>query len=475
MWCTPLSRVIARSGATKQSPSGVRGALCHGRPPGARPRQCRPRRVPTAGGDAPRANGRGNGRPPVRVAGVQVGEIQRHCARPRRRHGRDRERTAQSRWCGGDCRKGCWRPRPWSRAGLRRVLPVSRRHRRRGPRRRDGGHSARRLGARRGSDRNCHGGRDRHGLQGRPPLPSLTQLQAIAKPALFEDPHGEPPVRKIGNSAHAGGRANCYGLLNLRRQCCIQNGILHKGGKHAAVHARTKVPPACPKPTLTRPPGWPKFLATRSQKSGKSIRMRIPNPSDREVRNMRTLTYLAAALMLIVAASLLPAAAAQTVPAKVVAEIARARLATTKYAMDLESAKADGYAIITPMIPNMGYHFLNSKIQGFDITKPPILVYVRKSDAWQLAAIEWVYPKRPASPPLPGAQYGSFGAACHYVDGSFVEAAAEDKCGKANAKTGAAFNFWHPPLVTLHLWIWYPNPSGIFGEFNPLLTPFNND
>jgi len=29
--------------------------------------------------------------------------------------------------------------------------------------------------------------------------------------------------------------------------------------------------------------------------------------------------------------------------------------------------------------------------------------------------------------------------------------------------------------VTLHLWIWYPNPNGIFGEFNPLLTPFNSD
>src|SRR5207244_12905534 len=138
------------------------------------------------------------------------------------------------------------------------------------------------------------------------------------------------------------------------------------------------------------------------------------------------------ALMLIVAASLLPAAAAQTVPAKVVAEIARARLATTKYAMDLESAKADGYAIITPMIPNMGYHFLNSKIQGFDVTKPPILVYVRKGEAWELVAIEWVYPKKPDAPPLKGATYGSFGAACHYKDGSFVPTYTESMCVKVH-------------------------------------------
>jgi hypothetical protein len=194
---------------------------------------------------------------------------------------------------------------------------------------------------------------------------------------------------------------------------------------------------------------------------------------------MRARTFLAVAVVLIVAASLIPAAAesmsSSTIPSAVVGEIARARLATAKYAMNLEAAKADGYAIITPMIPNMGYHFLNGKIQGFDVTKPPILVYVRKNDAWQLVAIEWVYPKRPAASPLPGAEYGAFAAACHYVDGSFVEAAAENKCGKANPKTGAAFNFWHPPLVTLHLWIWYPNPTGVYGEFNPLLTPFNND
>lgn len=171
-----------------------------------------------------------------------------------------------------------------------------------------------------------------------------------------------------------------------------------------------------------------------------------------------------------------PAAEAQTtVPSQVVAQIARARAATAKYVTDLERAKADGYGIITAMIPNMGYHFLNPKIQGFDVTKPPILVYVRQGGSWQLVAIEWVYPKRPAKAPLPGARYGSFGAACHYKDGSFVTAAAEARCGKTNPKTGAAFNFWHPPLVTLHMWVWYPNPNGLFGEFNPLLTPFNNE
>lgn len=192
---------------------------------------------------------------------------------------------------------------------------------------------------------------------------------------------------------------------------------------------------------------------------------------------MRRFVWILTAL--VVASTLVAAPSASTAEAtldpEVVAQIARARQATLKYAANLAQAKADGHMIITSMIPNMGYHFLNPKIEGFDVTKPPILVYVRSGGRWQLVAIEWVYPTRPAVAPLKGARYGSFGAACHYVDGSFVMADAEAKCAKTNAKTGSAFNFWHPPLVTLHFWIWYPNPNGVFAEFNPLLTPFNSE
>lgn len=192
---------------------------------------------------------------------------------------------------------------------------------------------------------------------------------------------------------------------------------------------------------------------------------------------MRSLIWFLGVVILTAAlVTPVPASTAETPLAPdVVALIAKARFATLKYAADLARAKADGYVIITPMIPNMGYHFLNPKIEGFDVTQPPILVYVRDGQRWQLVAVEWVFPKKPAAAPLKGARYGSFGAACHYVDGSFVLASSQDRCGTANAKTGAAFNFWHPPLVTLHLWIWYPNPNGVFGEFNPLLTPFNTN
>jgi hypothetical protein len=161
-------------------------------------------------------------------------------------------------------------------------------------------------------------------------------------------------------------------------------------------------------------------------------------------------------------------------PGNLARKLARARLATAKYALDLEAAKADGYFIITPMMPDMGYHFLNpDNLAEFDVTRPPILVYVRRGDSWQLVAFEWVFGEKPAKDPLPGAQYGSFGAACHYEDGTFVFKESQEECPETSPETGAAFVFWHPRLVTLHVWAWYPNPVGLYNGTNPFIRPFN--
>ena len=155
-------------------------------------------------------------------------------------------------------------------------------------------------------------------------------------------------------------------------------------------------------------------------------------------------------------------------------QLARARAATARYATDLDAAKADGYRIITPMMADMGYHFLNPAITGFDVEKPPILVYVHTGDAWQLGALEWLFPDKPSTPPLDGATYGTFSAACHYDDGTFVFADAQASCASSSPSTGSPFVFWHPPLVTMHVWLWYPNPDGLFSSTYPLVTPFND-
>jgi hypothetical protein len=155
------------------------------------------------------------------------------------------------------------------------------------------------------------------------------------------------------------------------------------------------------------------------------------------------------------------------------ASVAKARLATAKYVNSLPAARADGYRIITTMIPDMGFHFMNAKVTGFDVSRPPILVYEKRGQTWQLGALEWVFPSKPKTPPLPGARYGAFAAACHYADGTFVPSASQAACPKTAPGTGAVFGFWHPDLVTLHVWLWYPNPSGLFASMNALVRPFN--
>ena len=184
------------------------------------------------------------------------------------------------------------------------------------------------------------------------------------------------------------------------------------------------------------------------------------------------LTLIAAAALALAAGVVATAKPAPDRSPSLANQLASARMATAKYVSNLGKAKADGYRIITRMIPDMGFHYMNPDVKDFDVRRPPILVYERRGGTSQLAALEWVFPQKPAKPPLPGARYGSFPAACHYVDGTFVPQALEERCAP-RSKTGAAFSFWHPDLVTMHVWLWYPNPSGLFASTNPLVVPFN--
>jgi hypothetical protein len=124
------------------------------------------------------------------------------------------------------------------------------------------------------------------------------------------------------------------------------------------------------------------------------------------------------------------------------------------------------------MMEDMGFHYLNPDITTFDPAKPPILVYTRRDGKYQLGALEWVFPKKPKRAPLKGAKYGSFPAACHYDDGTFVTASSEADCAP-KSDGGAPFFFWHPKLVTLHVWLWYSNPDGLYASMNPFVGPFN--
>ena len=53
-----------------------------------------------------------------------------------------------------------------------------------------------------------------------------------------------------------------------------------------------------------------------------------------------------------------------TVPGPRARSSRMARVATAKYATNLALAKKQGYGVITQMIPDMGWHFMNPKITG---------------------------------------------------------------------------------------------------------------
>ena len=159
------------------------------------------------------------------------------------------------------------------------------------------------------------------------------------------------------------------------------------------------------------------------------------------------------------------------------ADLVAARLATARYATNLGAAKADGYRILTKMIPNMGYHFINPKITGFDVRKPPILVYEHTGHGWQLSALEWVFTSMPAKAPLPGAKYGVFGAACHYDDGTVVFADAQSQVRRDGAGERCEVQLLasapdHPALLglvpELHRDLHGHQPDG--GALQPQLT-----
>jgi hypothetical protein len=73
-----------------------------------------------------------------------------------------------------------------------------------------------------------------------------------------------------------------------------------------------------------------------------------------------------------------------------------------------------------------------------------------------------VFTSRPAKAPLAGARYGTF-----------VPEQSQAACPAKSPQTGSAFNLWHPLLYTLHVWLWFPNPGGLYASTNPYAAAFN--
>ena len=150
---------------------------------------------------------------------------------------------------------------------------------------------------------------------------------------------------------------------------------------------------------------------------------------------------------------------------------ARARPGSTAKYVTIRLAKQNGYAIITRMIPNMGYHFMNPKVKGFDLAQAadPRL----RARRLELAARgdRMGLPLEARAATAAGREVRGVRRRLSLRRRHVRPATAQAACPAKSPQTGLPFNFWHPTLVTMHVWLWYPNPTGLFASTNPLVTP----
>jgi hypothetical protein len=151
----------------------------------------------------------------------------------------------------------------------------------------------------------------------------------------------------------------------------------------------------------------------------------------------------AVAAVLTLAASLLPAATGSAVAApSVQSQLAQVRAATAAF-HDTTAANNAGYFLADlPCFDSpaggMGVHFINGFYlnQAPDLTHPAALVFEPRATGPKLVAVEYVMPGSPNdTPPV------LLGQPFTYLD---------------------SLQVWK-----LHAWIWQPNPSGMFADFNP--------
>lgn len=150
----------------------------------------------------------------------------------------------------------------------------------------------------------------------------------------------------------------------------------------------------------------------------------------------------------------------------------RARQATSKY-QDVRVAENEGYRATGPDVPGMGIHFvLTSEQNGFDLEKPPILLYEKNPSlpgGYALVGVSYLLDARegadgqPLNSPFPKslAVWHRHENICLLPDRSTPRGVTEEQC-EAQGGRYTAETQW-----MIHAWIWKDSPQGVFSPTNP--------
>jgi hypothetical protein len=143
-------------------------------------------------------------------------------------------------------------------------------------------------------------------------------------------------------------------------------------------------------------------------------------------------------------------------------QLAKVRAVTDKF-HTLSVAENAGYAsfyMCTDHVTDgtMGQHYVNLGLVLDSATGVPTI------DALQPEALVYE-PKKNGGYKLVGVEYVVFQAACDAEND-----APPALFGKTFTLLGAGNRYGLDPFYELHAWIWRPNPSGIFKDWNPSVT-----
>ena len=151
-------------------------------------------------------------------------------------------------------------------------------------------------------------------------------------------------------------------------------------------------------------------------------------------------------------------------------ELNEVRAATRKY-RDVAQAREDGYAtLVSPYVPNMGFHFVNPAYIAqdangpFNLEQPPILVYYTTGN-YEVGPGATHDPDRDSDLRLGGVEFahGQTGVA-----GNIFSDESASRTLKVSEEDG-----WGPipqsPFWALHVWVHRGNPAGVFHPTNPTI------
>lgn len=144
------------------------------------------------------------------------------------------------------------------------------------------------------------------------------------------------------------------------------------------------------------------------------------------------------------------------------------------YDMNPEKAVADGYTTMSSYVPYMGYHFSNPA--GYTNDMPNTIVYIFDTDINEYRAIgaEWMVNDPSTPSPIPGKDWDmSEPSRAEYADGLMLMVGSEADAPATHPETGSDFVRFHEAVYGIHLYYEFPNPLGLFEEFNPLCAPYN--